>query len=105
MGSSQRDAQELAGRHIRSNTCTQLMGNITRVLDCEADLGSGPEKVRRRHPREPLVLANRVADQTDRKSTRLNSSHVAISYAVFCLKKKRTRCIRALHVYAKLRSI
>src|SRR5690625_7059631 len=27
-------------------------------------------------------------DRTDRKSTRLNSSHVAISYAVFCLKKK-----------------
>src|SRR5690625_6903665 len=27
----------------------------------------------------------------DRKSTRLNSSHVAISYAVFCLKKKRWR--------------
>src|SRR5690625_7129136 len=31
----------------------------------------------------------------DRKSTRLNSSHVAISYAVFCLKKKSTRCERA----------
>src|SRR5690625_6232523 len=29
--------------------------------------------------------------ETDRKSTRLNSSHVAISYAVFCLKKKRIR--------------
>src|SRR5690349_22901074 len=28
--------------------------------------------------------------QTDRKSTRLNSSHVEISYAVFCLKKKKT---------------
>src|SRR5690625_6997360 len=28
------------------------------------------------------------AIRTDRKSTRLNSSHVAISYAVFCLKKK-----------------
>src|SRR5690625_7124709 len=27
--------------------------------------------------------------RTDRKSTRLNSSHVAISYAVFCLKKKK----------------
>src|SRR5438067_7848956 len=27
----------------------------------------------------------------DRKSTRLNSSHVSISYAVFCLKKKRTK--------------
>src|SRR2546422_3148375 len=29
--------------------------------------------------------------QTDRKSTRLNSSHGYISYAVFCLKKKKTR--------------
>src|SRR5690625_6674164 len=29
----------------------------------------------------------------DRKSTRLNSSHVAISYAVFCLKKKKIRTI------------
>src|SRR5690606_29557389 len=29
---------------------------------------------------------------SDRKSTRLNSSHVKISYAVFCLKKKTTRC-------------
>src|SRR5690606_42126911 len=28
---------------------------------------------------------------TDRKSTRLNSSHVKISYAVFCLKKKKTQ--------------
>src|SRR5439155_13107924 len=30
-------------------------------------------------------------DREDRKSTRLNSSHVAISYAVFCLKKKTKR--------------
>jgi len=29
------------------------------------------------------------ANQTDRKSTRLNSSHQIISYAVFCLKKKK----------------
>src|SRR5690625_4555044 len=29
-----------------------------------------------------------LRDRADRKSTRLNSSHVAISYAVFCLKKK-----------------
>src|SRR5438034_5317811 len=29
------------------------------------------------------------ADQKDRKSTRLNSSHTVISYAVFCLKKKK----------------
>src|SRR5204862_7612317 len=31
----------------------------------------------------------------DRKSTRLNSSHVEISYAVFCLKKKNKRTLRA----------
>src|SRR5207249_4730235 len=32
-----------------------------------------------------------VTDTTDRKSTRLNSSHVSISYAVFCLKKKKKK--------------
>src|SRR5437870_8691772 len=41
----------------------------------------------------PQVLApdflQQVAANRDRKSTRLNSSHVAISYAVFCLKKKK----------------
>src|SRR5256885_2762364 len=31
------------------------------------------------------------SEPTDRKSTRLNSSHLVISYAVFCLKKKRRR--------------
>src|SRR5690242_21171004 len=31
-----------------------------------------------------------VHDERDRKSTRLNSSHMSISYAVFCLKKKKT---------------
>src|SRR5256885_3666561 len=33
-------------------------------------------------------------DQVDRKSTRLNSSHLVISYAVFCLKKKKHRQYR-----------
>src|SRR5207253_9593781 len=41
--------------------------------------GRAGERPRRRVEREP---------GRDRKSTRLNSSHVAISYAVFCLKKK-----------------
>src|SRR5439155_21381287 len=36
----------------------------------------------------------------DRKSTRLNSSHVANSYAVCCLKKKTRRRLRALHAEA-----
>src|SRR3712207_8463178 len=36
----------------------------------------------------PIVLGRRLTLK-DRKSTRLNSSHVNISYAVFCLKKKK----------------
>src|SRR5690349_19599435 len=42
----------------------------------------------RRLGRRPVVIVA-AADRGDRKSTRLNSSHVEISYAVFCLKKKK----------------
>src|SRR5256885_12101289 len=37
----------------------------------------------------------------DRKSTRLNSSHLVISYAVFCLKKKKLRDLDLLHSLAR----
>src|SRR5690349_23980457 len=43
---------------------------------------------RLRFAEEPEVRVH--AEHEDRKSTRLNSSHVEISYAVFCLKKKKT---------------
>src|SRR5256885_8538791 len=36
-----------------------------------------------------LAILGRGRDGLDRKSTRLNSSHLVISYAVFCLKKKK----------------
>src|SRR3712207_7480011 len=38
----------------------------------------------------PFVDKERLGCVGDRKSTRLNSSHANISYAVFCLKKKKT---------------
>src|SRR5690625_5936137 len=38
----------------------------------------------------PEIIPSNPTLRKDRKSTRLNSSHVAISYAVFCLKKKKT---------------
>src|SRR5256885_2702904 len=46
----------------------------------------------------PAGSASRCTwSRSDRKSTRLNSSHLVISYAVFCLKKKKkTRQIRAI---------
>src|SRR5688572_31001733 len=40
-------------------------------------------------PRVAVSLVRLLFDQGDRKSTRLNSSHSQISYAVFCLKKKK----------------
>src|SRR2546430_5253527 len=39
------------------------------------------------------------ADARDRKSTRLNSSHSQISYAVFCLKKKKKRLLLSFTVH------
>src|SRR5436309_4926095 len=39
----------------------------------------------------PNVITNQRVEKGDRKSTRLNSSHVKISYAVFCLKKKKKK--------------
>src|SRR5690625_6311215 len=39
----------------------------------------------------------RIVKARDRKSTRLNSSHVAISYAVFCLKKKINQITQKTH--------
>src|SRR5690625_6565679 len=40
-----------------------------------------------------ILLTQNKTKEEDRKSTRLNSSHVAISYAVYCLKKKNRHSI------------
>src|SRR2546427_2955079 len=48
-------------------------------------------------PRHNLAK-RRSVDVTDRKSTRLNSSHSQISYAVFCLKKKKQQSL-TLHTH------
>ena len=47
------------------------------------------------HTSGKLMIFNKpVTEDRDRKSTRLNSSHVSISYAVFCLKKKTIRVLK-----------
>src|SRR3712207_8942416 len=48
------------------------------------------DKVEARQGEKNTYYAGEVRAFGDRKSTRLNSSHANISYAVFCLKKKRT---------------
>src|SRR5690348_18220543 len=57
-------------------------------------MGQTVSKVRGRHAKGPRIRMRGPGSQTaatsaDRKSTRLNSSHPSISYAVFCLKKKK----------------
>src|SRR3712207_8278490 len=63
---------------------------VLRRLDLVRRLHPGraePRRVRRQLPR----ARRGPALGRDRKSTRLNSSHANISYAVFCLKKKKTK--------------
>src|SRR2546430_3460223 len=43
-----------------------------------------------------------TSKKQDRKSTRLNSSHSQISYAVFCLKKKKKKMTTNLHIYMNM---
>src|SRR5256885_14199215 len=51
---------------------------------------SSRDRRERQHRRLPAEAVDQPsAERRDRKSTRLNSSHLVISYAVFCLKKKK----------------
>src|SRR2546427_9015634 len=68
---------------FRSNACARwFFGSTQRLLIREVLLGIA------RLTDSPSIGA--FDNLTDRKSTRLNSSHSQISYAVFCLKKKST---------------
>src|SRR2546427_7678979 len=71
-----------SGHHALSRLQTGLDRHDAVPLGADADFGAA-------------VAPGRFLDEhyvrVDRKSTRLNSSHSQISYAVFCLKKKNTR--------------
>src|SRR5690606_41568313 len=73
--------------------------SVTRPLRVRSSRSRRPPAGARRAPRtagDARLLrllrldGDRPVDDADRKSTRLNSSHVKISYAVFCLKKKNS---------------
>src|SRR5688572_32538735 len=66
-------------------------GNDDAVRVADAARPRGPEvgDAEREAPLRSGVVADPEVHDVDRKSTRLNSSHSQISYAVFCLKKKR----------------
>src|SRR5438445_8191317 len=93
------DADDQSGRWGELLLDVEVVGLNVRILEVWID-GCGSEAARasdrggvREHDRlrtPPLSLARAASD---RKSTRLNSSHANISYAVFCLKKKKTTTI------------
>src|SRR5438132_6084064 len=65
------------------------------ILLAQSEIGEvsegGPAEARDKDPQAPAASPRRGGSSAmpDRKSTRLNSSHTVISYAVFCLKKKK----------------
>src|SRR5690606_41352414 len=70
----------------------KIMSEIFEFLDVEDQ----PTLVNQAHnisgkPKNRVINKFLTRNNIDRKSTRLNSSHVKISYAVFCLKKKNKR--------------
>src|SRR2546427_3624327 len=74
----------------------RIRGEVADGAERPVDVLQDPLAVRRRN--DPEVALHLVAPELgqfleDRKSTRLNSSHSQISYAVFCLKKKKRKQI------------
>src|SRR5207249_9750679 len=70
----------------RQSLCTNLL--ITHRDGFAIDLETTPDRHGWMYPTDGLLVHT---NHLDRKSTRLNSSHVSISYAVFCLKKKKIK--------------
>src|SRR2546430_5589776 len=95
-------------RHTRfdcdwsSDVCSSDLGEAT-LRECRLELEDSREK-----GYVVEVRAVRIdwdyGKGTDRKSTRLNSSHSQISYAVFCLKKKNTQVSARIEIRSLTRS-
>src|SRR5699024_3903617 len=82
LGQAWNDAMTVLGRPLRGS-----LGEIT----ASTDMGNVSQRVPSLHPFVGITGAGgalHTREFADRKSTRLNSSHVSISYAVFCLKQK-----------------
>src|SRR2546428_5627493 len=76
-------------RLARGPRVPSLSLNISGQTLSDADFPPAVATELSRHRVPPASIAFEVLEEEDRKSTRLNSSHDQISYAVFCLKKKK----------------
>src|SRR5690606_18594153 len=87
--------------HVPYNSKTDSFETLSQILihdtarnrlivdDVSAELNQGKK----------AVIITERKEHIDRKSTRLNSSHVKISYAVFCLKKKKKKSLHTSHLF------
>src|SRR5690625_6636844 len=75
---------------MRLDSLDRILSSIARHIHVFSGLA---ESIHPAHElsKQGVSIVKQFADGEDRKSTRLNSSHVAISYAVFCLKKKKNK--------------
>src|SRR5690625_2736682 len=88
---------ESYGRKFESFAIPTIVGEIKRYIRDQTWSVHVPRRIKELGPKikkaaDELTNLNQsspTVQEIDRKSTRLNSSHVAISYAVFCLKQKR----------------
>src|SRR2546426_8339751 len=71
------------------NQTVNAVGEHQRQRDAPHDEAEAEPS--REAARQPRRVQRHHDEREDRKSTRLNSSHLVISYAVFCLKKKKTQ--------------
>src|SRR5207248_11626912 len=84
-----RRSSDLLGRKRRVRRMRMCVGVGVRVAVGEVGPGAGRPMIGARDTRPPDRAQPVPEQRRDRKSTRLNSSHRTISYAVFCLKKKK----------------
>src|SRR5690606_41376876 len=82
------DALPISDRNRRWWHCGCCAGSVRAGGNPDLKKRSGPSRSRAAHNARNSRRSETPAPSPDRKSTRLNSSHVKISYAVFCLKKK-----------------
>src|SRR3712207_340353 len=91
---------DLLPRFFRDDTSSQEVLGSMPVPEVRRgqDYRPGPRGLRCTHRRGSVVgMKGCEGKAQDRKSTRLNSSHANISYAVFCLKKKQKKNIHSDH--------
>src|ERR1039458_10185911 len=81
--------RRLFGRHYHVDDEIDVLGRRGRYIQSLDGVLDGRHGFRRRADRHYMHVP--IGLDADRKSTRLNSSHLGISYAVFCLKKKKGR--------------